>query len=89
MTTLSAISSIVFVFSGRCGKDTVGFIAVRSIVEDRLGRDLGYMGEPLLVQTPFADTVFDLSKVDKYDIALTEMTMFYPELRKKLSIKNK
>lgn len=28
-------------------------------------------------------------KVDKYDIALTEMTMFYPELCKKLSIKNK
>lgn len=45
-----------------------GFHYALSDIEDRLGRDLGHMGEPLLVQTPFADTVFDLSKVDKYDI---------------------
>ena len=32
MTTLSVISYIVLVFSGRCGKDTVGFTSERSIV---------------------------------------------------------
>lgn len=45
-----------------------GFHYALSDIEERVGRDLGNIQEPLLVQTPFADIVFDLSIVDAYDI---------------------
>lgn len=45
-----------------------GFHFALSDIEERVGRDLGNIQEPLLVQTPFANTVFDLSITNAYDI---------------------